>query len=68
MWWVILNETDIAKIVDFKLFDLSDSDLRKRVKKDIKPKSYIEKKQILSQCSLKKLKNEIKRKLQNNEV
>ncbi len=68
MWWVILNETDIAKIVDFKLFDLSDSDLRKRVKKDIKPKSYIEKKQILSQCSLKELKNEIKRRLKNNEV
>ena len=68
MWWVILNDTEIAKIADFQLFDLSDSDLRKRVKKDIKPKSYIEKKQILSQCSLKELKNEIKRRLKNNEV
>lgn len=68
MWRVILNDTEIAKIADFQLFDLSDSDLRKRVKKDIKPKSYIEKKQILSQCSLKELKNEIKRRLKNNEV
>lgn len=68
MWWVILNDTEISRVAGFQLFDLSDSDLRKRVKKDIKPKSYIQKKQILSQCSLKELRNEIKRRLKNNEV
>ena len=68
MWWVILNDTEIAKKANFQLFDISTKDIRKRMKKDIKPKSYIEKKQILSQCSLKELKNEIKRRLKNNEV
>lgn len=68
MWWVILNDTEIAKVADFELFDLSDKDIRKRMKKGIKPESYIQKKQILSQCSLKELKNEIKRRLKNSEV
>lgn len=68
MWWVILNDTEIAKKANFQLFDISNKDIRKRMKKYINPESYIEKKQILSQCSLKELKNEIKRRLKNNEV
>lgn len=68
MWWVILNDTKITRVADFELFDLTDNDLRKRVKKDRKPESYVKKKQILSQCSIKELRNEIKRRIKNNDV
>lgn len=61
MWWIILNNTDIQNVASFELFDLSDMDERRRKTRHNPPKSYLEKKEMLSQCSAKELKNELKR-------
>lgn len=63
MWWVIVNDNDIKNIADFELFDISDSDYRKRVKKGKPPQKFTEKMEVLSQCSVKELRRELKRRM-----
>ena len=61
MWFVMLNDSEIAKVANFNLFDLSDDEPRCRVKRHNPPESYVTKRKVLSQCSVKELKNELKR-------
>ncbi|TEB15151.1 hypothetical protein Psfp_02327 [Pelotomaculum sp. FP] len=62
MWWAILNRYKYTKVVDFELFDLTPDDLKiRRLKKDKKPKEYLDKKEKLQQSSNKELISELKR-------
>lgn len=66
MWWVIVNDSEIKNIADFELFDLSGNDSRKRVKKGNPPQKYTDKMRTLSECSVKDLKRELKRRMSND--
>lgn len=61
MWWVIMNDTTVCNVAAFELFDLSDTDERKRKVDHNPPKAYVERKMMLWSCSTKELKNELKR-------
>lgn len=65
MWWVIVNDSEANLVEASELFDLSESDSRKRVKRGSMPKEYILKSKILSECSAMELKRELKRRKSN---
>jgi hypothetical protein len=61
MWWVIINKDYYTNIADFELFDLTDDDYRGRKAKHKPPKEYVERKEKISQASIRELENEIRR-------
>lgn len=62
MWWVITNKYEIRNVADFKLFDPTEQDFMvRRLKKDVKPKEYLLKKEKLKEASSRELINELKR-------
>lgn len=61
MWYVILNDSEIRNKAGSELFDLSENDTKNRLKKHNPPESYVQRKNILSECSDKELKNELKK-------
>jgi len=62
MWWVITNKYELRNIADFKLFDPTEQDFRiRRLKKDVKPKEYLLRKEKLKEASTRELINELKR-------
>lgn len=61
MWWVLLPCGDVRNKACFDLFDLTDAEPRKRVKKHRPPEKYVERKKYLSLCSMRELENELKR-------
>jgi hypothetical protein len=62
MWWVITNKYELRNKADFELFDPTDQDFKvRRLKKDVKPKEYLIKKEKLKEASSRELINELKR-------
>lgn len=62
MWWVITNKYERRNKADFELFDPTPEDFRiRRLKKDVKPKEYLIKKEKLKEASTCELINELKR-------
>lgn len=62
MWWVILHKTKFTNMAAFELFDPMPDDFQvRRLKKDTKPKEYLDKVAILKGSSSKELINELKR-------
>lgn len=62
MWWVITNKYELRNVVDFELFDPTEQDFKvRRLKKDVKPKAYLLKKEKLKEASSCELINELKR-------
>lgn len=60
MWWVLLPDNTVKNIAAFALFDLNESICRKREKRHMPPKEYVERKHQLSLCSTKELENELR--------
>jgi hypothetical protein len=62
MWWVITNKHELRNKADFELFDPTEQDLKvRRLKKDVKPKEYLIRKEKLKEASTRELINELKR-------
>lgn len=61
MWWVLQVDGTVANKASFELFDLQETDVRKRLKVKMLPKEYAERKKQLSLCSTKEIENELKR-------
>lgn len=62
MWWVILNDYEYTNRADFELFDPTEEDFKiRRLKRDVKPKEYLLKKEKLQEASPHELINELKR-------
>ncbi len=61
MWWVLLPSGEIKNKASFELFDLKDTDFRGREAIKRIPKEYELRKEQLALCSIKELKNELKR-------
>jgi hypothetical protein len=62
MWWVITNKFELRNQADFDLFDPTPEDFKaRRIKKDVKPKEYLERKEKLQAASTRELINELKR-------
>ena len=61
MWWVLMEDGQVRNKASFELFDLKETDFRGRRKAHCPPKEYTERKRQLSLCSVKELKNELRR-------
>lgn len=61
MWHILLPGGDVRNKACFELFDLTDAEPRRRVKKHRPPEGYAERKKQLALCSTKELENELKR-------
>lgn len=61
MWWVLLPCETVRNVASFELFDLLDSDERRRKKEHRPPEDYVVRKKWLSKCSTKEILNELKR-------
>jgi len=62
MWWIIFNEFDYSNEACFYMFDPTPEDFKvRRLKKDVKPKEYLLKKEKLKEASTCELINELKR-------
>ena len=62
MWWIVFNEFDYSNEACFYMFDPTPEDFKiRRLKKDVKPKEYLLKKEKLKEASSRELINELKR-------
>ena len=62
MWWIVFNKFDYSNKACFELFDPTPEDFKvRRLKKDIKPKEYLEKREKIQAASTRELINELKR-------
>lgn len=62
MWWIVFNKFDYSNQACFNMFDPTPEDLRiRRLKKDVKPKEYLLKKEKIQEASSHELINELKR-------
>lgn len=62
MWWVITHKDGLTNMADFQLFDPTPEDFKvRRLKKDRKPKEYLDRKDKLKEASTTELINELKR-------
>ncbi|EHQ88252.1 hypothetical protein [Desulfosporosinus youngiae] len=62
MWWIVFNKFDYSNWACFELFDPTPEDYKaRRLKKDRKPKAYLDRKEKLQEASTRELINELKR-------
>lgn len=62
MWWIVFDEFDYSNEACFYMFDPTPEDFKaRRLKKDVKPKEYLLKKEKLKEASSRELINELKR-------
>ncbi|HBX23993.1 MAG TPA: hypothetical protein DEF34_10240 [Desulfotomaculum sp.] len=62
MWWLVLNKTEYTNVASFQLFDPTEANFNmRRLKRDKKPKEFLQKQEKMQQASTKELVNELKR-------
>lgn len=64
MWWIILNDTEYTNVASFQLFDAKHEDFKiRRLKEDIKPKSFLDKQEFIKGLTNKELERELRKRV-----